>query len=112
MLAAAVRAANPQPHHPQQTRQATTEPQAGSSSTVKTKHRRSKKSAANVPPKPIPSLATRLPQYSPALESGILIDTLKAGMNAPGNQASGNDGGSGQPGGASKGKRKVVRVRG
>ncbi|EIW77030.1 signal recognition particle SRP19 subunit [Coniophora puteana RWD-64-598 SS2] len=61
------------------------------------------------PPAPLPSLASRVSPYSPALPSGVLIETVKAGMNA---QAEG--GGAGGMGGmgASKGKKKVIRVRG
>ncbi|KAI0341436.1 signal recognition particle SRP19 subunit [Trametopsis cervina] len=57
------------------------------------------------PPAPHPPLANRVSPYSPALVSGVLIDTVKAGMNAP-------DPIMGAPGGGGgKGKRKVVRVR-
>ncbi|KIK70246.1 hypothetical protein GYMLUDRAFT_34732 [Collybiopsis luxurians FD-317 M1] len=72
-----------------------------------------------VPPEPTPSLAARVSPYSPALSTGVLIETVKAGMNA----SDSNAGGAGGPGGAGaspfgapagpqKGKRKVVRVRG
>jgi signal recognition particle subunit SRP19 len=71
-----------------------------------------------VPPTPHPPLANRVSSYSPALVSGVLIDAVKAGMNAT--EAGGAGGpagpgaGPGGPGGAGmgKGKRKVVRVRG
>ncbi|TFY78321.1 hypothetical protein EWM64_g5692 [Hericium alpestre] len=55
-----------------------------------------------------PPLASRISPYSPALSSGVLIDTVKAGMSAPdaGNAAIPGAGASG------KGKRKVLRVRG
>lgn len=53
---------------------------------------------------PHPPLANRVSPYSPALVSGVLVETVKAGMNAP-------DPGMGAMGGG-KGKRKVVRVRG
>ncbi len=59
-----------------------------------------------VPPTPHPPLANRVSPYSPALVSGVLIETVKAGMNAP-------EAGMGAVGGSGgKGKRKVVRVRG
>ena len=55
--------------------------------------------------------------YSPAISTGMLVETVKAGMNAT-NEA-GAPGAGGAPagqgpagGGAAKGKRKVVRVRG
>jgi hypothetical protein len=64
-----------------------------------------------VPPDPQPPLTTRISAYSPALPSGVLIETIKAGMNAQQENAAG---GVPMPGGAGggKGKRKVVRVRG
>lgn len=63
-----------------------------------------------VPPEPHPPLASRLPAYSPALPTGVLIETVKAGMNAP-DQGAGL--GPGMAGGSmQKGKRKVIRMRG
>ncbi|KAI0684907.1 signal recognition particle, SRP19 subunit [Cytidiella melzeri] len=59
------------------------------------------------PPAPHPPLANRVSPFSPALVSGVLIDTVKAGMNAP-DPITGAPGGGG---GVGKGKRKVVRVR-
>ncbi len=59
------------------------------------------------PPQPWPQLTSRVSPYSPALPSGVLIDTVKAGMTA---EAAPGGGGGG--GGGGKGKRKVVRVRG
>nr|VWO97298.1 E3 ubiquitin protein ligase (EC [Ganoderma boninense] len=59
------------------------------------------------PPQPWPQLTSRVSPYSPALPSGVLIETVKAGMNA---EAAPGIGGGG--GGGGKGKRKVVRVRG
>lgn len=58
------------------------------------------------PPEPLPPLASRISAYSPALPSGVLVDTIKAGMNAAAaeNAAAG-------PLAGGKGKRKVVRVR-
>ncbi|KAI0088871.1 signal recognition particle, SRP19 subunit [Irpex rosettiformis] len=57
------------------------------------------------PPAPLPPLASRVSPFSPALVSGVLVDTVKAGMNAPDPISGGLGGGGG------KGKRKVVRVR-
>ncbi|KAI9460777.1 signal recognition particle SRP19 subunit [Boletus coccyginus] len=59
------------------------------------------------PPQPEPPLASRVSPYSPSLATGVLVDTVKAGMNA-------QDQGPAGPGtaGMQKGKRKVVRVRG
>ncbi|THU88900.1 signal recognition particle, SRP19 subunit [Dendrothele bispora CBS 962.96] len=68
-----------------------------------------------IPPEPHPPLASRVSPYSPALSTGVLIETVKAGMNAQENtQGAGGAGGPGMPGlpGMQKGKRKVVRVRG
>ena len=59
------------------------------------------------PPQPWPPLTSRVSPYSPALPSGVLIETVKAGMSA---EAVPGVGGGG--GGGGKGKRKVVRVRG
>ncbi|OCH87141.1 signal recognition particle, SRP19 subunit [Obba rivulosa] len=56
-----------------------------------------------VPPAPWPALASRVSSYSPALPSGVLVETIKAGMSAQ--EAAPGTGGGG------KGKRKVVRVR-
>ncbi|KAH7882392.1 signal recognition particle, SRP19 subunit [Phlebopus sp. FC_14] len=63
-----------------------------------------------VPPEPQPPLASRLSPYSPALPTGVLIETVKAGMNAQDQGPGANPGIAG--GGVQKGKRKVVRVRG
>jgi len=60
------------------------------------------------PPEPQPALASRLSPYSPAIATGVLIETIKAGMNAQ--EAPG--GAMGGPNMGQKGKRKVVRVRG
>ncbi|KAF9260550.1 signal recognition particle, SRP19 subunit [Marasmius fiardii PR-910] len=74
-------------------------------------HRKQSGRRLPVPPEPHPPLASRVSPYSPALSSGVLVDTVKAGMNA-------TEGGVGLPGtgggsaGMQKGKRKVVRVRG
>ncbi|KAI0271024.1 signal recognition particle, SRP19 subunit [Russula aff. rugulosa BPL654] len=58
------------------------------------------------PPEPQPALKSRVSAHSPALPSGVLIDTIRAGMNA----TEGQGAAGGIPSG--KGKRKVVRVRG
>ncbi len=58
-----------------------------------------------VPPAPHPPLASRVSPFSPALVSGVLVDTVKAGMSAP------DPMGGIAGGGGGKGKRKVVRVR-
>jgi len=63
----------------------------------------------HVPPLPPPALAVRISAYSPAVPSGVLVDALKAAMNATGPEGAGA-GGAGM--GVGKGKRKVVRVRG
>lgn len=63
----------------------------------------------HTPPIPAPALAVRVSVYSPALPSGVLVDALKAAMNATGPEGAAA-GGAGM--GAGKGKRKVVRVRG
>ncbi|KAH9477945.1 Signal recognition particle 19 kDa protein [Psilocybe cubensis] len=68
-----------------------------------------------VPPEPLPDLANRVSAYSPALSTGVLIETVKAGMNATDTAGAGAGvAGAGGPGGGAvgKGKRKVVRVRG
>lgn len=59
------------------------------------------------PPEPQPPLASRVSSYSPALPSGVLVDTVKAGLNA-----AAADNAAAPPGMTGKGKRKVVRVRG
>ncbi|KAG6896555.1 hypothetical protein C0992_007502 [Termitomyces sp. T32_za158] len=65
-----------------------------------------------VPPEPLPPLSNRISQYSPAISSGVLIETVKAGMNATESPIPGASPTSGASGGIQKGKRKVVRVRG
>jgi len=63
-----------------------------------------------VPPLPYPPLSNRLSSYSPAVATGMLVETVKASMNAPAEGAI-----PGVPPAAAanigKGKRKVVRVR-
>ena len=69
-----------------------------------------------VPPEPQPPLTSRVSPYSPALVSGVLVETVKAGMNATegggAGAAGGGMGGIGGGGMGGRGKRKVVRVRG
>ncbi|PCH44852.1 signal recognition particle SRP19 subunit [Wolfiporia cocos MD-104 SS10] len=60
---------------------------------------------APTPPTPYPPLTSRISPYSPALPSGVLIETVKAGMHAQ--EAAPMVGGGG-----GKGKKKVIRVRG
>ncbi|KAJ6572047.1 signal recognition particle, SRP19 subunit [Mycena capillaripes] len=71
---------------------------------------------APAPPLPHPPLNARVSPYSPALATGMLVDAVKAGMAAQAEAAAapGPPGTPGQQGvgGAQKGKRKVVRVRG
>ncbi|TFY59909.1 hypothetical protein EVJ58_g5486 [Rhodofomes roseus] len=59
------------------------------------------------PPLPHPPLTSQVSPYSPALPSGVLIETIKAGMNTQEGAPAVSGGGGG-----GKGKRKVVRVRG
>lgn len=65
-----------------------------------------------VPPEPHPPLASRVSPYSPVISTGVLIETVKAGMNATESNALGAPGGPAAAAAAAKGKRKVVRVRG
>lgn len=64
-----------------------------------------------VPPEPQPPLANCVSPYSPALATGMLIEAVKAGMNATEPNPIGGAG-AGAGSGIQKGKRKVVRVRG
>jgi signal recognition particle subunit SRP19 len=59
------------------------------------------------PPEPLPSLSQRLSPRSPLIESGVLIDALKAATGSQKGIAGKEAGPS-----AGKGKRKIVRVRG
>ncbi|KAF7323729.1 hypothetical protein MKEN_00593800 [Mycena kentingensis (nom. inval.)] len=82
----------------------------------KPKAQQARKPALPSPPQPHPPLAARVSAYSPALASGVLVDTVKAGMAAQAQEAAAGQPGApaGQQGapGMQKGKRKVVRVRG
>ena len=72
----------------------------------------SKPSASRVlPPEPLPPIAARLSAYSPALPTGVLIETVKAGMNAEAGAAAAPGGAPQIPAGG-KGKRKIIRARG
>lgn len=62
------------------------------------------------PPTPFPPLIDRISEKSPALEAGLLIDAVKAGIDAMKQQNAVAQGGA--PGGMGKGKKKVIRVRG
>ncbi|KAL5498656.1 SEC65 [Sanghuangporus vaninii] len=72
----------------------------------KTGHKRTPQRRLPQPPSPRPQLASSVSAYSPALPSGVLVETVKAGMSAI---AAEN---ANAPPGSGKGKRKVVRVRG
>lgn len=63
-----------------------------------------------LPPDPAPPVSDRVSIYSPALASNVLIETVKAGMNAQAEGGPGSPGASAPPAMA-KGKRKVLRVR-
>lgn len=65
-----------------------------------------------IPPVPHPPLNSRVSTYSPAISSGVLIETVKAGMNAVENSAMAAGPGAPPTAAAAKGKRKVMRVRG
>ena len=66
-----------------------------------------------IPPEPHPPLASRVSPYSPVISTGVLVETVKAGMNATEGPAPGSvPGAPGAPAAMQKGKRKVVRVRG
>jgi len=110
--------------------------QSGSKSGKKTRRAKKKQSNLPKPPKPLPPLSSRFSVYSPAVESGIVKETFKMGMDkgqlpgsemflgggngdgasgsggAPGGMGGPGGGGTGPGMGGSKGKRKVVRVRG
>jgi signal recognition particle subunit SRP19 len=67
-----------------------------------------------LPPSPAPPLPQRVSQYSPAIETGTLVETIKAGLTAQESAAAAaapGTPGAQVPGGAAKGKKKVIRVR-
>ncbi|KAL5514323.1 hypothetical protein ACEPAG_2411 [Sanghuangporus baumii] len=76
------------------------------SSKTSTSHKRAPQRRLPQAPSPRPQLASSVSAYSPALPSGVLVETVKAGMSAI---AAEN---ANAPPGSGKGKRKVVRVRG
>lgn len=63
------------------------------------------------PPRPHPPLAQRVSSLSPGIVSGVLIDAVKAGMDAMKQQQAETQNAAAAAG-VGKGKRKVVRVRG
>lgn len=63
------------------------------------------------PPKPYPPLAQRISAISPGIVSGVLIDSVKAGMDAMKQQQAETQNAAAAAG-VGKGKRKVIRVRG
>jgi signal recognition particle subunit SRP19 len=92
---------------------AASEPHASSSSKPQrapSKHQK-RKIRTPAPPKPYPPLPQRLSALSPTLVSGVLIDAVKAGMDAM-KQQQADAQGAAAAAGVGKGKRKVVRVRG
>jgi signal recognition particle subunit SRP19 len=87
------------------------DPHASSSSKpprAPSKHQK-RKIRTPAPPKPYPPLPQRISAFSPTLVSGVLIDAVKAGMDAMKQQQADAQGAAA---GVGKGKRKVVRVRG
>ncbi|KAL1744158.1 signal recognition particle, SRP19 subunit [Schizophyllum fasciatum] len=66
--------------------------------------------ALPVPPEPLPPLVERVSPLSPALASGVLIETVKAGLSAQEKEPA-QAGASNANAAAGKGKRKVIRVR-
>ncbi|KAH9943552.1 signal recognition particle SRP19 subunit [Amylocystis lapponica] len=104
--AAAASTKGKQPAAPSKTSKAA--PASASMPTAAPAMAKSNRSLFPTPPSPYPPLTSRVSPYSPALPSGVLIETVKAGMNAQ-EVAPGLGAGTG---GGGKGKRKVVRVRG
>jgi signal recognition particle subunit SRP19 len=89
------------------------DPHASSSSKpppAPSKHKK-RKIRTPAPPKPYPPLPKRISAFSPTLVSGVLIDAVKAGMDAM-KQQQADAQGAAAAAGVGKGKRKVVRVRG
>jgi len=66
------------------------------------------------PPQPLPPLSERYNPNSPAIESGVLVDTVKVALKQQEKAAleASSSAAGGQGAGLGKGKRKVVRVRG
>lgn len=85
-------------------------PKAGNTNFPNSSPKPTKRRAA-IPPDPYPPVSSRLSGYSPVVASGVLIDTVKAGLNAQAEAASAGAGQNAIPAGMAKGKRKVIRVR-
>ncbi len=90
---------------------AASHPQPGHKGDVSSHQPTAAKLCLPIPPEPYPPLSSRLSAYSPAISSGVLIETVKAGMNAQADAGPALGSGSGGMGGIGKGKRKLVRVR-
>lgn len=65
-----------------------------------------------IAPLPHPSPSAKWSSYSPAIEAGVLVDTVKAGMNAMAEQQAQANQANPQAAMGGKGKKKVIRVRG
>jgi len=87
-------------------------PPAASSSKAQlpSKHKK-RKIHTPKPPKPYPPLTQRVSAVSPGIISGVLVDAVKAGMDAM-KQQQAEAQNAAAAAGVGKGKRKVVRVRG
>jgi len=62
------------------------------------------------PPEPLPPLSERYTDYSPVIESGMLVESVKNALAAEKGQVPGVEGVK-DPMAGGKGKRKVIRVR-
>ena len=104
----------PKPEHQRanETEGVKSDPRAPSSSKAPppSKHKK-RKIHTPKPPKPYPPLAQRVSGISPGIVSGVLIDAVKAGMDAM-KQQQAEAQGAAAAAGVGKGKRKVLRVRG
>ncbi|KAI0747105.1 signal recognition particle SRP19 subunit [Daedaleopsis nitida] len=103
--AAAEAAAPPMPVKGKQPAKGGSKATSVSNTTISPPETKQRAQKVPAPPQPWPALTSRVSPYSPALPSGVLIETVKAGMSAQ--EANPPVGGGG-----GKGKRKVVRVRG
>ncbi|KAG8846372.1 signal recognition particle subunit [Serendipita sp. 411] len=86
-------------------------PQASSSKVPLPSKQKQRKVHTPRPPKPYPPIAQRVSGFSPVVVSGVLIDAVKAGMDAM-KQQQAEAQNAAAAAGVGKGKRKVVRVRG
>ncbi|KAG8823881.1 signal recognition particle subunit [Serendipita sp. 399] len=86
-------------------------PQASSSKMQARPKHKPRKIHPPRPPKPHPPIAQRVSGLSPVVVSGVLIDAVKAGMDAM-KQQQAEAQNAAAAAGVGKGKRKVVRVRG